>query len=440
MKLIKHMIFVDVDDESKLIINSLMGTMDEIDIKTYNTIARWQPLETIAPENSEERELYESLNQRGYLVEDDAAEKGKKQELLEALRSNDKKHRESYQYLTFIMTYDCNFRCPYCFEGEATHKTELMTTAQIDAALNHFGASVENILLFGGEPLLPKTREVIEYLYERKPDVLYAIITNGYYVLEFMDILKKMRIDYIQITLDGTEEVHNRSRCLANGEPTFAKIMAGIEKCLQAGFNTKIRMNLSKESFDTGMQIQQDLLQRFDNNENLSFEIAPLFDVPDPEKLDILSNMFTNYVDLDYAERAKRNVVLASMSPVVSALATGIPVRPLYNFCYAHDKKFVVDPYGRLFTCLVSVGKDGLEVGTYYPALTFKDNSIINRNIDSIPECSSCIYSLLCGGGCAMRLSDFSDCNKPACTYTRKQIHELLPRFYKAERAKKQRK
>lgn len=40
MKLIKHMIFVDVDDTKKLLVNSLNGTLDEIDMLTYETLSK----------------------------------------------------------------------------------------------------------------------------------------------------------------------------------------------------------------------------------------------------------------------------------------------------------------------------------------------------------------------------------------------------------------
>ena len=41
MKLIKHIIFSDLDAETKLMINSLKGTMDEITIPAFETISKW---------------------------------------------------------------------------------------------------------------------------------------------------------------------------------------------------------------------------------------------------------------------------------------------------------------------------------------------------------------------------------------------------------------
>jgi len=83
------------------------------------------------------------------------------------------------------------------------------------------------------------------------------------------------------------------------------------------------------------------------------------------------------------------------------------------------------------------VGKDGLEAGKYFPIVTYKENSIANRNIDKIPECRECTYSLLCGGGCPIRLRDHSDYFKPSCSSIKSLVHDLLPRLYLAEQEHK---
>jgi len=108
--------------------------MDEIDIPTYETISTWQAAEKIALSSKTEEELYDNLQNRGYLVENDAEETTRKEEILTALRKHHAFDREKCRYMTFIMTYDCNFRCAYCFEGEAAVKKEVMTPQLIDAA------------------------------------------------------------------------------------------------------------------------------------------------------------------------------------------------------------------------------------------------------------------------------------------------------------------
>jgi len=439
MKMIKHIIYVDVDTETKLMINSLHGTMDEINIPVYETLSAWRALDKIIPASDAETELYENLQKRGFLVENDAEETAKKEEILDALRNHHAYDREKRRRMTFIMTYDCNFRCPYCFEGDVNVRKAVMTPQLIDAALDLSGDSLESVLLFGGEPLLPKTRPALEYIISKIPDKSYEIITNGYYLEEFIDLLTTVKLRYIMVTLDGEEENHNKRRYLANGKPTYQKLLAGISKCLENGITTRIRMNVPEGGVDESTRLQQELAARFsDYKELLSFEINSMMGYSDKLKADMVTEMFCSIVEHDYNERMKRNQSLGAMNPIINALTAGIPIRPLYSFCYAHENVLTVDPYGNIFTCLVTVGHDNLAAGKYYPTLEFKENSITNRNIDKIPECRECIYSLLCGGGCPIRLKDYSDYFRPVCASTKSQIHDLLPKLYKAERDHKQ--
>jgi len=439
MKLIKHIIFVDVDAETKLMINSLSGTMDEINMPIYETLTVWQTMDYIFFSSEAERELYENLKKRGYLVENDAEETALKRKILDELRDYYANERKKCKYMTFIMTYDCNFRCSYCFEGEANIRKAVMTPELIDAALELTDNSLSNVLLFGGEPLLPKTRSAFEYMVSKIPDKKFDIITNGYYLSEFIDLLNAVKIGYIMVTLDGEEENHNAKRCLANGKPTYQKILDGVAKCLESGIVMRIRMNVAEGNVDESERLQRDLSARFSGYEELlSFELTPMLEYSDNMKNKMITEMFYSTLDYNHDERIQKNRAMGSLSPLISALVAGMPIHPSYSFCYAHENVLTVDPYGNIFTCLVTVGKDNMAAGKYYPAIEYKENTIKDRNIDKIPECRECIYSLLCGGGCPLRLNDYSDYNRPVCASIKSQIHDLLPKLYKAERDHKQ--
>jgi len=439
MKLIKHIIFVDVDEDRKLIINSLNGLMDEIDIPIFETLLKWQKADEIVANNPLESELYNNLETRGYLVESDEEEFSRKNEILDALREHHAKDRMHCKYMTFIMTYDCNFRCDYCFEGDAYVKKEVMTPDLIDAALHLAGDDLESICLFGGEPLLPQTRPALEHLVSKMPKKSYSIITNGYYLEEYLDLLSTIRIEHITVTLDGEEETHNSKRFLENGGFTYQKIMAGISKCLASGIPIRIRVNAANDSLDEGIALQNRLEKHFaEYKDFLAFEMAPMLGYSDTQKAEMISKMFCSSIQYDNEERMRRNRMFSAMSPIINSVTSGVPMRPLYSFCYAHENKITVDPYGNIFTCLVTVGKDELAAGKYYPTVEYKENSIFNRNIDKVPECQKCKYSLLCGGGCPVRLPDYSDYFKPVCASIKSQIHEMLPLLYKAEREYKE--
>ena len=439
MKLINHMIFVDVNDSSKLVVNALDGTMDAIDMPTYAILTQWQPQAHIVPSTPQEIALYDTLQARGYLVENDAEEGERKNTILTLLREHHTKERDSAKHLTFIMTYDCNFRCPYCFEGESNVKKDVITPAMIDAAFELTQNNVASILLFGGEPLLPKTKQAVAYILSKAPNKTYEIITNGYYLDAFIDMLSKVQVTRITVTLDGEEKEHDSKRYLANKKPTFQKIIQNIGLALDVGIPICVRVNVDSTHADAGANVQQYLAEKFPTHKDLlQFQIVTMLDKSDADKSDFIAASFHNLVSCEYDERLRRDRGLLTYTPLINAVTYGMPMNPLYSHCYAHESKWAVDPYGKFYTCLVTVGKEGMAAGTYYPTVTFKEQSIYNRNIDKIPECRECKYSLLCGGGCPLRLQDYSNLFKPVCSSVKTLIHNLLPRLYLAEQANKQ--
>lgn len=432
MKLIKHMIFVDIHHNKKLLINSLTGTMDEIDDPIYQTLSKWQTCEEIVPENDLEAELLSNLQSRGYLVNNEEEEIAKKNEILKVLRKDHLRRQKEQRNIAFIMTYDCNFRCPYCFEGDAYLKKEVITPEQINAALKLAGEGVQTICLFGGEPLLPKTRPTLEYLFNKASDKTYQIFTNGYYLTEFLDLLQSINICQVLITLDGSEELHNTRRVLANGKPTYKKIMDGIEKCLESGINIRIRMNLDKSNYEDGIDLREKLFDRFSGyRDNLSFELATLLEASYDERIDVMTEIYRSDTRYSLEDRERINNFITKKNSILDNLVYGRPIIPLYSYCYAHVDGMVFDPYGDIYPCLGCVGKDRFSIGKYHPHIEFKENSIRNRNIEKIPECRDCIYSLLCGGGCPLGLDENDDFFRPMCYSIKTLLHKELPLFYK---------
>ena len=451
MKLIKHIIFVNIDDDEKLMINSLYGLVDKIDNATFELIKKWQGQEVIAPNDEIEFALYNNLKSRNYLVNNFDEESSKKEMIIVALRKNHASARANNHHITFVMTYDCNFACPYCFEGNANRidngqnlkstscsKTEVMTPELIDAAFNLVGDNLQSIGLFGGEPLLPKTRSAFEYIVSKAPDKTYNITSNGYYLTEFLDLLTRIKISYIIVTLDGEEETHDSRRHLADGGPTYNKIMDGIEKCLENKIPIHIRMNIDEGNLDECMRLKLKLIEQFSRHGDLlSFESSPMMESSDQETLNILSEMYNAEIEYTPEERKQRNHTLSELGPLVSAIATNSKIKPAYSYCFAHESGLAVDPFGSLYPCLRTVGIEEFAIGKYHPIVEFKESSIRTRNIDSIPECRECKYSLLCGGGCPVGLPNYSNIFKPVCLVTRNEIHNILPMVYRAEKTKR---
>ena len=431
VKLIRNMIFIPISEEKSLLVNTLNGLIDEIDTDTLNILKTWEAAESITPLTESEIGLFADLNKRGYLVANGDAEEKIKNEIYAKLRLDMEKKKEKRESITFILTYGCNFRCPYCFEADNPSIHGVITKEMVDAALSMTDDNLKNIGLFGGEPLLPGNRDILEYIFKVKRDVKYNITTNGYYLLEFFDLLKSIDISFIQVTLDGAESTHNSRRYLANGSPTYDKIMRGIIKCLENEIKIRIRFNLDNENYDECIELRRVLNETLPNaNEYLTFEMQPIFQLDIKNRSRIIENMYTTDADKSEDELAKNNRILTSFNPIIQFFMSKKKMKPLYNFCNAHVSSILYDPTGEMFPCLVSVGKKPLSVGTYYPEIKFKENNIFNRNIETIKECGKCKYAFLCGGGCPVGIADESELYKPKCYATLFDIHTLVPLMY----------
>jgi len=156
--------------------------------------------------------------------------------------------------LTVAPTMGCNFDCPYCFEehrpGKMSARVQNEIAALAERMLKASGAKSLHVTWFGGEPLL--ATDVVEALSEKLLTVSEAygasyyasIITNGYLLdRKTVELLARVHVCEMQITLDGMQKTHDATRHLAGGGGTFDRIVQNL-RTLRIPFSVQIRQNL----------------------------------------------------------------------------------------------------------------------------------------------------------------------------------------------------
>ncbi|MGB2697393.1 MAG: radical SAM protein [Candidatus Zixiibacteriota bacterium] len=146
--------------------------------------------------------------------------------------------------LILNVTEQCNMRCKYCaFSGayfyERSHQDNSMSFETAKKVVDFFRAYSRKrekvyYTFYGGEPLLsfPLIKKVVDYVKstERDRQVYFGTTTNG-------TLLKDDLIDFLiqnkfllTVSLNGPEQVHDRYRIFANGNPTFNAIISNLKR------------------------------------------------------------------------------------------------------------------------------------------------------------------------------------------------------------------
>lgn len=95
------------------------------------------------------------------------------------------------------------------------------------------------------------------------------MITNGYLLdADKIEQLNQLRINAIQITLDGPEEVHDTRRLLGSGRPTFRRIIENVRTLMNSSYKgfCSIRVNINKTNIRSFLGLRSQLLEEFEGN------------------------------------------------------------------------------------------------------------------------------------------------------------------------------
>lgn len=122
--------------------------------------------------------------------------------------------------ITIFLTHRCNLTCKMCGQWGETGVTRSLSKKEIIEELNinelkNFIDRVSyfrpNITLFGGEPFLyGKIIELIGYIKSKKMHCL--VITNGSLLKNFAQDIVKLKLDELNLSLDGDEQTHDEIR------------------------------------------------------------------------------------------------------------------------------------------------------------------------------------------------------------------------------------
>lgn len=135
-----------------------------------------------------------------------------------------KTHAMPPETINIYPTYRCNLKCEMCFEKFARIKNELNINDWL-CIIAYIKKFHPRIHISGGEPFVFKDIiKIIEYIKHNK--LFLNITTNGTFLGEYAEALVKYKVNRIDISIDGPEEVHDSIRGVKG---TFASILRSLE-------------------------------------------------------------------------------------------------------------------------------------------------------------------------------------------------------------------
>lgn len=147
--------------------------------------------------------------------------------------------------ITLEVNQICNFHCRYCYLGEKTGEIMNRETALKGLEIAFINTEHHRdrrlwVDFVGGEALISFEiiKELSEYVdreaKKKNINVTYSITTNGSIIdMEIYRWLIEKRV-HVKLSIDGTEETHNRNRILKKGEGTYGIIkekFPGFQQC-----------------------------------------------------------------------------------------------------------------------------------------------------------------------------------------------------------------
>ena len=318
----------------------------------------------------------QELISKGYLINPVEEEKLFRKKYLEFLDNRDSDEIQ----LFFVPGYTCNFNCSYCYQNEylaENQKPGIEVIASFFNYIDHqFAGRRKYITAFGGEPLLNTKwhRQVLESLIEgsTRRNLDLAIVTNGYYLVEYTDLLKAASVREIQITLDGLEKLHNLRRPLKGGGPTFSQIVKGIDTSLELGFPVNLRMVLDKQNINELPKLARFAIDKgWTELKHFKTQLGRNYELhhcqSDTNNLYTRIEMYRDIYDMikKYPEIMKFHQPAFSVSKFL--FKEGDLPEPLFDSCPATKTEWAFDYTGKIYSCTATVGKVGEELGTFYP-------------------------------------------------------------------------
>ena len=321
--------------------------------------------------------------------------------------------------VTLFPTDGCNLRCRYCYAG-AEKKRHVMPPEVGRAAIDLVAENAKKqgfedftVSFHGnGEPFFAfdRVQELCRYAHVAADRMglkaHLSMASNGVLNEQQLDWLLAW-FDGVNISFDGTEELQNRQRPMADGSASFPLVHRTLKRLNDAGKKFSIRATLTAGSVDKLPEIAAFVMENYPNCDPLHVE--PAWEAGRSLK----TGEHTPEADLFVRKFLEAEKILDGKMRLVYSAARMDHVGSA--FCGVCCNSFVVTSEGLVTSCYevseMSDPRSGRYIyGAWDPdanGFTFdekKQEDLHGLTVDRMPHCADCFCKYHCSGDCAAKL------------------------------------
>ena len=445
------------ETDDYLFYNTETGGLEQIDFSLGRIIEQLQQLGESKDLSSFDPQYTETIFQlleKGYMVDHEADEKAlfhsRYLSKREVLQTKD----NSSIFITIGTTIICNMGCPYCFEFVKPPKslkddvTNRQIVAYIESMINKAPAKFSslNITWYGGEPLVNKSAiEKLTPLFldlTERYNLNYKadIITNGILLSpQVWDMLVQNKVFNVQVTIDGTQEIHDIQRPLkGKNEKNYHQILENLAQ-MPSEVGVNIRMNVDKKVAASFWPLLCDLKEYGiwpQKYKQVFFTPAWLRTYEEEAKDGIPDGRLSNEDFFDEVQSFRKmqltlfNEYAEQQGLRKAKLKFELPKQQEECATWASPYGAVIDPEGNVHKCWETIHDDKQSLKHVSQGFNFEDfrKHIDYDRFEVAEECYNCKFLPVCD---QLSCSHHAVNNgKPPCTFWKQKAEPIIKQQY----------
>lgn len=431
----KYNKLIKLKNTNVLLYNSISGALWELDADAYGKLME-------VKENIKNKTYKGDAAIHNHLADAHVISSLSDEDYLTLLKFQRLRRQASSKHIsyTILPTLACNFNCRYCYESS---RPNLFMSKEVEEDILKLVSSQKDAVFsidwLGGEPLLGLDTiiRISESLIANETAFRSTLVTNGYLLdSETIKLLAcSLHVSQIQVTVDGTKEMHNANRPHIENINSYDKIIENLDFIHQNlsslnHLSVSIRMNIDKNNSDDFIEFYQYFRKKYPQ-----FHVYP--------GIITASNGCLDRDHCLYNQQELANFLIKTKQ------AKGIQILPFFsneggNTCIADTlHSFVIGPEGELYKCWNDVGLKDKIVGQIKEGSIVRNNSILEAEYVSgtnpyeKENCKKCFLLPQCHGGCSNKKISGKD-EAEYCHYLKYRFNDFTLAHYQDKIAEEQ--